>query len=113
MKKYICLILIVIFTVALAGCSKNGEKAQVIETITTDFKTYHKMSDGTYEFEGNIYKYRLEISGKMHNAAKNSTFTYLSNLENITFERAWKAAGLSSNTKDYFPVEDAVLVDWK
>ncbi|MBQ2889020.1 MAG: immunogenic protein [Clostridia bacterium] len=113
MKKYICLILIVIFTVALAGCSKNGEKAQVIETITTDFKTYHKMSDGTYEFEGNIYKYRLEISGRMHNAAKNSTFIYLSNLENITFERAWKAAGLSSNTKDYFPVEDAVLVDWK
>lgn len=113
MKKYICLILIVIFTVALAGCSKNEENPKIVETITTDFKTYHKMSDGTYEFEGNMYKYRLEISGRMHNAEKDSTFTYLSNVKNITFEQAWKAAGLSSDTKDYFPVEDAVLVDWE
>lgn len=48
----------------------------------------------------------------MHNAAVDSTFVYLSNIENITFEQAWLAAGLSSNSKDYFAVEDAVLVDW-
>ena len=48
----------------------------------------------------------------MPNAAVDSTFVYLSNLESISFEQAWKAAGLSSNTADYFAVEDAILVDW-
>lgn len=37
-----------------------------------------------------------EISGRMPNAAKNSTFVYLSNLPEISFEQAWKASGLSS-----------------
>ena len=40
-----------------------------------------------------------------------STFTFLSNVE-ITFDQAWKPAGLSSNMNDYFDIEDAVLVDW-
>ena len=31
----------------------------------------------------------------------------------FTFEQAWKAAGFSSNTADYFAVEDAVLVEMK
>lgn len=74
--------------------------------------TYTKNSDGTWQVNGVTYKYRLEISGRMPNAAVVSTFVYLSNLESISFEQAWKAAGLSSNTADYFAVEDAILVDW-
>lgn len=70
------------------------------------------MSDGTWECDGHSYKYRLEISGRMNNAATDSTFIYLSNIKDITFEQAWKAAGLSSNTNDYFDAKDAVLVDW-
>lgn len=70
------------------------------------------MSDGTWECDGHTYKYRLEISGRMPNAAVDSTFVYLSNVDTITFEQAWKAAGLSSNSEDYFAVEDAVLVEW-
>ena len=53
----------------------------------------------------------MEISGRMNNAAKDSTFVYLSNIESITFDRAWKAAGLSSNMEDYFSMEEAVLVE--
>ena len=41
-----------------------------------------------------------------------TVFVYLSNLEKITFDQAYKAAGVSSNTNDYFAVEDAVLVNW-
>jgi len=34
----------------------------------------------------------------------------LSNIKDITFEQAWKAEGLSSNSNDYFNPEIAVIV---
>ena len=74
---------------------------------------YYKNKDGTWEHNGNTYKYRLEIWGRMPNASSDTTFVYLSNLETITFEQAWKAAGYSNNPADYFAVEDAVLVETK
>ena len=76
-------------------------------------KTYCEMSGGTWQADGITYKYRLEISGRLPNAAKDSTYVYLSNLENITFEQAWKASGLSSSANDYFDASDAVLVEIK
>lgn len=39
-----------------------------------------------------------------------STYVYLSNIESISFDEAWKAAGLSSNMDDYFDPKDAVCV---
>lgn len=87
--------------------------ASVIETIQGDRVTYYKISDGTWETDGHTYKYRLELSGRPPKAIKDVTFVYLSNIENITYEQAWKAAGLSSNTDDYFDVEEAVLVEWR
>lgn len=69
------------------------------------------MTDGTWESEGHSYRCRLEISGRMPNAAKDSVFTYLSNVEEIPFERAYRAAGISSDTNDYFSPEEAILVD--
>ncbi|MBP5746369.1 MAG: hypothetical protein J6W58_08745, partial [Lachnospiraceae bacterium] len=71
---------------------------------------YYEMSDGTWRTDENNYKYRLEITGRMGGAAKDSTFVYLSNIKDITFERAYMAAGFSSNMDDYFDKEDAVLV---
>ena len=38
---------------------------------------------------------------------------FLSNIENITFDQAWKAAGFSSNMDDYFDVEVAKFVGMK
>lgn len=43
---------------------------------------YYEMVDGY------SYKYRLEISGRMGGAVKNSTFVYLSNIEEISFDQA-------------------------
>lgn len=74
--------------------------------------TYSMNQDGTWQVNGLTYKYKLEISGRMPNTTTNVTFVYLSNLESISFDQAWRAAGFSSNTKDYFAVEDAILVDW-
>ena len=97
--------------VGVVGCgNQSPERTNIIES---DTKTDHEMSDGTWECDGYTYKYRLEIKGTMPNADVSSTFVYLSNIENISFEQAWKAAGLSSNLEDYFAVEDAVLVEMK
>ena len=37
---------------------------------------------------------------------------YLSNIEDISFQRAYLAAGLSSSTVDYFSVKEVVFIDW-
>lgn len=74
---------------------------------------HYEMSDGTYKTDNHTYKYKLKITGRMSNAAKDSTFVYLSNLEEITFDQAWKASGLSSNMDDYFDEEDAKFVGWE
>ena len=84
--------------------------ADKAESVELDFE---KMSDGTWKTDAHTYQYRLEISGRMPNAAKDSTFIYLSNLDSIPFEKAYMAAGLSSNMDDYFDPKDAVLVALK
>jgi hypothetical protein len=108
MKRMIILILTVLLVLSVSGC---GDKVNAEETVEGNMKTYCKMSDGTWMCDDVIYKYRLEISGRMPNAAADSTFVYLSNLEDISFEQAWKAAGISSYSDDYFSKEDAVLVE--
>lgn len=111
MKRLLILALTLLFVSGLIGCGNDSRKP--INTIEGNVRTYCKMSDGTWQWEDYTYKYRLEISGRTHNAVKDSTFVYLSNVENITFDQAWKAAGLSSYTGDYFDVGDAVLVEMK
>lgn len=108
MNKRLLAIVIAGVLLLLAGC---GQTAQVTETVEGNMQTYLKMSDGTWKCGDRVYQHRFEITGRMPNAAVDSTFVYLSNLEDITFEQAWKAAGLSSDTADYFDPKDAVLVD--
>ena len=74
---------------------------------------HYEMSDGTWKTDEQIYQYRLEITGRMNNAAKDSTFVFLSNIKEITFDQAWKASGFSSNMDDYFDVKDAKFVAMK
>ncbi len=71
---------------------------------------YYKMSDGTWRTDEYSYKYRLEVSGRMNNAAGETTFIILSNRSEITFNEAWKASGFSSNLDDYFDPKEAVIV---
>ena len=69
------------------------------------------MTDGTWSCDNHTYQYRLDIKGRLNDAACDSEFVYLSNIPEISFEQAWKASGLSSDTNDYFPTNDAVLVE--
>ena len=110
MKKLMGFILVLVFILCLVGCGNQTPKR--VRTIQSNTKTYYELSDGTWECDGYVYKYKLEVKGRMDNAAKDSTFVYLSNVENITFDQAWKSSGLSSHTDDYFSIEEAVLVDW-
>ena len=118
MKKYIIFLLVLSCILGLVGCVSNEADKAENETVGTHEshlgirETRIKSNeDGTWELDGITYKYRLEIIGRMPNASIDTTFVYLSNLETITFEQAWRSAGYSSNTADYFAVEDAVFVE--
>ena len=110
MAKIISLLLLA--ALLFAGCSLSKEP-EVVNTISTDRMTYYELSDGTWQADGRIYKYRLEIPGQLPNSIEESTFVYLSNIEKITFDQAWAAAGFGSQTSDYFSEDEAVLVEWK
>lgn len=71
---------------------------------------HYEMSNGTWNTDEYSYKYRLEVSGRMKNAAGESTYIILSNRPEITFDEAWKASGFSSNLDDYFDPKEAVIV---
>ena len=130
MKKHYKVMLIVLsLMVLLVGCGNSSASNTVVNTYdVTDMAhieenmnngvlvtsvRYYEMSDGMWKTDSHSYKYRLEITGRLANAAKDSTFVYLSNIKDISFEQAWKAAGLSSNLDDYFDEKDAVLVATK
>ena len=108
MKRTVCMLLCILLAVTFSGCAK---KAAVKNTIEGNMKTYYEMTDGTWMCDDRLYKYRLEINGRMPNAAADSSFVFLSNIEEISFEQAYKAAGISSNSDDYFSPEKAVLVE--
>lgn len=122
MKKKFAVVCGVIASLAIIGiiiisAYRSSEpyrkkQAAIQAEQTASMKDYKQNADGTWDCAGYTYKYKLEITGRMPNAACNSTFVYLSNIEHITFDQAWKAAGLSSNSNDYFDIKDAILVDW-
>lgn len=108
MRKCIALILAIFCVAGLIGCVNE---CSVKNTIEGNMKTYYEMSDGTWQCNNVSYQYRLVITGRLNNSACDTSYVYLSNIETITFDQAWRASGLSSNTGDYFPIEDAVLVE--
>lgn len=127
MKKIIKITLLTFILISMFGCSKKEPSVVKTYDVTDAALTeeywdnnelvtmvkYYEMSDGTWKTDNYVYQYRLEISGRMNNAVKDSTFVFLSNKKDITFEQAWKASGLSSDMNDYFKEEDAKLVAMK
>ena len=124
MKKIISITLITLMLLGLFGCSQKEPSVVKTYEVTDSELTfendelvtmvkYYEMSDGTWKTDDYTYQYILEVTGRMNNADKDSTFVFLSNIKDITFEQAWKASGLSSNMDDYFKEEDAKLVAMK
>ena len=124
MKKIIRITLITLMLLSLFGCSQKEPSVVKTYEVTDSELTfendelvtmvkYYEMRDGTWKTDDYTYQYILEVTGRMNNADKDSTFVFLSNIKDITFEQAWKASGLSSNMDDYFKEEDAKLVAMK
>ena len=128
MKKFVISIIAIIFLLGVVGCSSNKSleiintfdptDSNLIEEYVENSKEvtsirYYELSDGTWKTDQYAYKYKLTITGRLSNAIKDITYTILSNSKDITFEQAWKASGLSSNSNDYFKTEDAVIVATK
>jgi uncharacterized lipoprotein NlpE involved in copper resistance len=112
MKKIIVGLLAITLCFSLVGCQKSDNN-KIKNTIKGNINTYYEMSDGTWTCNDYVYKYKLEISGRIPNAAKDTTYIYLSNIEEISFEKAYMASGLSSNSNDYFSLDEAILVDMR
>ncbi len=125
MKGFKAAVALMLLSLSLFGCERGKvhiagtyEKtdASLVESFFDEGEIvttveYYELSDGSYRTEsGHSYKYRLVIEGRMHLAARDSTYVVLSNSKDITFDQAWKAAGYSSNLDDYFNPEDAVIV---
>ena len=108
MKRVALVPLCILLAITFSGCAK---KAAVKNTIEGNMKTYYEMTDGTWMCDDHLYKYRLEINGRMPNAAVDSSFVYLSNIDEMSFDQAYMAAGVSSDSDDYFSPEKAVLVE--
>ena len=77
MKKALTILLCMMMLLSASACGKQGS---VRNTVEGNMKTYYKMNDGTWMCDDYIYHYRLEISGRMPNAAADTTFVYLSNI---------------------------------
>ena len=107
MKRIRCFAAVFCLLLLLAGCAGEPKVKRTIEGM----KPYAERTDGTWTCDGRSYAYRLEIRGRLSRAACDSVFVYLSNVPEISFERAAMAAGLSSNSDDYFAPEEAVLVE--
>lgn len=120
MKSRILIILSLIIALGIPGPRKKEPAVEntfeqtpenlIDESKEVTTKTYYELSNGTWKTDEHTYKYRLEVTGRLNHAAKDTTFIILSNIEHISFEQAWKASGLSSNSNDYFDVRDAVFV---
>ena len=133
MKKLVIGICVLMMTVGLTACKKDDtvkkDDSYVIKTYeqtpiekmdeaynkeeTVIRTSYYELSDGTWKTDDCTYKYRVELTGRLNKAEKNSTYVVLSNTRDITFEQAWKASGLSSNVDDYFNEKNAVIVGVK
>ena len=94
------------------SCTLINSESEIPAGITK-IEDFQQNKDGQWECNGHTYKNCLIITGRMPSAARDSTYIYLSNLDQISFEEAYKAAGISSDLNDYYDVRDAVCVALK
>lgn len=111
MKKW--LIMLGFCSMLLIGCGKN----EVVKTYNQSekdgvVKTYYEMKDGTWKCDDITYQFRLELNGKMPNAADESHYVVLTDNDDLTFEDVSKSQ-YSSSIEDGRIMEGSVIVEMK
>jgi len=123
-RKSTVVLLLFLLVFGLVGCSakdtfivRSYEKTDPAlyneyfdEGKQFNYVTHYELKNGKWKTDQYTYSYRLEISGQLPASPYKIKYVYLSEEPEITFERAWKASGISSNSADYFDEKDAVLV---
>ncbi len=93
------------------GCREN----EVMKTYDQSenngvMRTYYEMKDGTWKCDNIIYRYRLELSGRMPNAEKDSCFIVLTDDKNLSFETVSKSL-YSSSMEDINTMKGSIIVE--
>lgn len=85
-------------------------------TNPTDFELlygmsmYTQSSDGYWSENNQKYKYKVELTGTLPNAKRESTYIVLTNNEHLTFEDVSKCF-YSSNSDDFLDPSETVIVE--
>ncbi len=109
-KKLMIMVLCLIF---LVGCKKS-DIAKTYNESEQDgiLSTYYEMNDGTWKCDNKIYKHRLELTGRMSNALRDTYFAVLTDNDKLTFEIVAKSI-YSSSTDDIQMMKDSAIVELK
>lgn len=72
--------------------------------------TYQQLKDGTWQCEGAVFQYRLELSGMLPNSQEETRYVILTNNNDLTFEQVSQSLlGAISSVSN--SIEDSVLVE--
>ena len=97
MKKVVTLILASVFIASqLVAC---GQQVAQNTTATSNQPVSNETSNNIVAPDGTEYKYRFELTGRLPNAAKDSSYIVLTNNPNLTFEEVTKSL-FSSDSAD-------------
>ena len=95
------------------GCGKT-DIAKTYNQSEKDgiLMTYYEMNDGTWQCGDTTYQFRLELDGRMPNAAADSYYAVLTDNKSLTFEDVSKSL-YSSLLADSKIMEGSIIVEMK
>lgn len=88
MRRWIPHTLLLLLILAISGCAKNDEvvivntfektpsediEKRIENTEGVILETYYEMSDGTWKTDDYAYQYKLMVTGRLHNAVRDTT----------------------------------------
>lgn len=107
------LVIVLLCVVLLSGCRESD----IVKTYQQSEKngiinTYYELNDNTWKCKDQVYQYRLELSGRLPNAAEDMSYIVLTNNDKLTFDEVAKSM-YSSSLEDSKVVEQSVVVEMK
>lgn len=109
MKKLLAVL--VLCALLSVGCGASDVKETFNQSEEDGILvTYHELNDGTWQCEDTTYQYRLELNGRLPNAAADSCYVVLTNNEDLSFEDVSESQ-FSNDAEDSKVMNDSVIVE--